>query len=95
VTEPRWRVGRKLGRTLYRDDVFVGMVDTPEIAAEIVQAMNARDERRDRDGYTVDYSPEAMARVNERFGMANCTCGHGTGNDRYIDLDCPMHGRAP
>jgi hypothetical protein len=35
-----WRVGRKLGRTLYCDDVCVGMVDTPELAAEIVAAMN-------------------------------------------------------
>jgi hypothetical protein len=35
-----WRVGTKLGRTLYRDEVFVGVVDTPEIAAEIVAAMN-------------------------------------------------------
>jgi len=31
-----WRVGRKLGRTLYKDDVVVGMVDTPELASEIV-----------------------------------------------------------
>jgi hypothetical protein len=36
-----WRVGTKLGRTLYRDEVLVGLVDTPEIAAEIVAAMNA------------------------------------------------------
>ena len=36
----RWRVGRKLGRTLYKDDRCVGMVDTPELAAEIVAAMN-------------------------------------------------------
>lgn len=36
----RWRVGRKLGRTIYRDDECVGMVDTPEIAAAIVAAMN-------------------------------------------------------
>lgn len=36
-----WRVGRKLGRTLYRDEVCVGMVDTPGLAAEIVAAMNA------------------------------------------------------
>jgi hypothetical protein len=35
-----WRVGRKLGRTLYRDEVLVGIVDTPEIAAEIVATMN-------------------------------------------------------
>jgi len=38
----RWRTGRKLGRTLYRDDVCVGMVDDTMIAAEIVVAMNAR-----------------------------------------------------
>lgn len=38
---PRWRVGRKLGRTLYRDEVFVGSVDTPSIAHKIVETMNA------------------------------------------------------
>ena len=37
---PRWRVGRKLGRTLYVDEVFVGMVDTPELAAKMVHALN-------------------------------------------------------
>lgn len=36
----RWRTGRTLGRTLYRDDVCVGMVDTPELAKSIVDAMN-------------------------------------------------------
>jgi hypothetical protein len=35
-------VGRSQLRTLYRDDVLVGLVDTPEIAAEIVAAMNRR-----------------------------------------------------
>ncbi len=34
------RIGRKLGRTLYRDEVCVGMVDTREIAKAIVDAMN-------------------------------------------------------
>jgi hypothetical protein len=37
----RWRVGTKLGRTLYLDNKVVGMVDTVELAAEIVAAMNA------------------------------------------------------
>ena len=36
-----WRVGRKLGRTLYRDEVYVGSVDTREIAEELVAAANA------------------------------------------------------
>jgi hypothetical protein len=37
---PKWRVGRKLGRTLYKEDACVGMVDTPELATEIVARMN-------------------------------------------------------
>jgi hypothetical protein len=37
-----WRVGGKLKRTLYRDDQLVGLVDTGEIAAEIVEALNAQ-----------------------------------------------------
>lgn len=36
----RWRVGGKLKRTLYRDEQLVGLVDTGEIAAEIVETMN-------------------------------------------------------
>lgn len=36
----RWRTGRKLGRTLYREDRCVGMVDNQEVADEIVAAMN-------------------------------------------------------
>jgi hypothetical protein len=35
-----WRVGRKLGRTLYLDEDCVGMVDTHDIAKRIVDAMN-------------------------------------------------------
>jgi hypothetical protein len=35
-----WRVGRKLGRTLYKDDVCVGMVDSVALAEEIVATMN-------------------------------------------------------
>lgn len=34
-----WRVG-PVGRTLYRDGELVGEVETPEIAAEIVETMN-------------------------------------------------------
>jgi hypothetical protein len=35
-----WRVGRSLGRTLYVGDQIVGLVDTPELASAIVDAMN-------------------------------------------------------
>ena len=35
-----WRVGGKLGRTLYKNGACVGMVDSPELATEIVRALN-------------------------------------------------------
>jgi hypothetical protein len=45
-----WRVGRTLGRTLYiknggdpKDDTFVGVMDTRELADVVVAAVNARD----------------------------------------------------
>ncbi len=45
-----WRTGRKVGRTIYRqvgdepsdDDPLIGVMDTPELAAEAVAAVNAR-----------------------------------------------------
>ena len=40
MSEPRWRVGRKLGRTLYLDGECVGMMDTPALAKRIVDTMN-------------------------------------------------------
>lgn len=46
----RWRVGTKLGRTLYIGDQVIGMVDTPELAAQIVDAVNRVNElERQRD----------------------------------------------
>jgi hypothetical protein len=35
----RWRVGRKVGRTIYDGDTLVGMMDTPELAALVVHAL--------------------------------------------------------
>lgn len=45
-----WRVGHKIGRTVYAvigpeaadDDVVLGMMDTCELAAEVVAAHNHR-----------------------------------------------------
>jgi hypothetical protein len=36
----RWRVGNKVGRTLYLEGKLVGMVDTEELAKAIVERMN-------------------------------------------------------
>ena len=50
MTPAPWRVGRKLGRTLYErkytdhpsdDDRFVGIMDTREDARRVVDAVNA------------------------------------------------------
>lgn len=46
---PLWRVGRSVGRTIYRmvgdeaskQDVLIGVIDTPELAAQAVEAVNA------------------------------------------------------
>lgn len=35
------RVGRKVGRTIYREDVLIGVMDTRELAAQVVSAVNA------------------------------------------------------
>lgn len=35
-----WRIGRKVGRTIYWRNVLIGLVDTPVLAAAIVHAMN-------------------------------------------------------
>jgi hypothetical protein len=42
----RWRVGRSVGRTIYAcgpdgDDVLIGMLDTPALAADAVRTHNA------------------------------------------------------
>jgi len=47
TTEPQaktaigqWRVGSKVGRTIYLDNKLVGLVDTIELATQIVNTMN-------------------------------------------------------
>jgi hypothetical protein len=69
-----WRVGRKLGRTLYRDDVCIGMVDTPELAAEIVAAMNGASSLRAR-------KDEAMRNI-----MELARDGNELGHNNYVAI---------
>jgi len=51
VTEMPWRTGKSIGRTIYacppgsdyRDgEIVIGMMDTPEIADEVVASHNLR-----------------------------------------------------
>lgn len=49
----RWRVGRSVGRTLYiqigeegsKSDILIGMMDTPELAQNVVDAVNKEFDR--------------------------------------------------
>jgi hypothetical protein len=59
--EPRWRVGRTLGRTIYLDDECVGMVDEPRLAEGIVAAMN---------GASIDASSHLLARMRALEAVA-------------------------
>lgn len=43
----RWRVGIKLGRTLYVGDDLVGVMDTPALALLVVEAVNKYDRVRE------------------------------------------------
>lgn len=49
AAEQFWRVGRKVGRTVYvvvddtaTNDVLIGVMDTPDLAREAVEAHNER-----------------------------------------------------
>lgn len=90
----RWRVGTKLGRTLYRDDVCVGMVDTPEIAATIVVAMNREDERAQAaepaDMKAVAKSLAcALVGACERCGGSRVVETSGLNDDPIVFVACP------
>lgn len=46
LSDIRWRTGRTVGRTIYRqtgpsdDDELIGVMDTVELAREVVEAVN-------------------------------------------------------
>lgn len=35
-----WRRGTKVGRTIYLDGKLVGLMDTPELAKRVIEALN-------------------------------------------------------
>lgn len=85
-----WRVGRKVGRTIYADygdevQVLIGMMDTPELAEVAVRAHNAE---LTRTGYRGGY---------EAAKAAGCICLWGEGKADYptvavLNPGCPVHG---
>ncbi len=84
-----WRVGRSTGRTLWRDEQLVGMVDSPEVAAEIVGAMRAvarllgdepesvRERSLRREVWTIPgYAHDAHCNAIHRAGPQPCPPPH-------------------
>ncbi len=67
----QWRVGRKVGRTIYRmlgekpsdNDVLIGVMDTPELAQLAVAAYNT--------------NPLRTLRSHESYLREGCRCGKG------------------
>jgi len=54
-----WKVGRKVGRTLYDGDELIGLMDTRELAARVVAAVNSEEVfLRELAQHVVDYFGE-------------------------------------
>lgn len=82
---PAWRVGRSVGRTIYRmvgpeaskQDVLIGMMDTPELAAQVVEAVNAQRARLKHAGGNAEDCPICKWRRDLPYPFI-CP-GHGEG----------------
>jgi hypothetical protein len=73
-----WRVGTKLGRTLYNEHGdLVGMMDTPELAARVVEAVNAFDQAQ--------AEKDSGPRCGHRLGTHACTMPANHGGDWHDD----------
>ncbi|MBI4020713.1 MAG: hypothetical protein HY369_00555 [Candidatus Aenigmarchaeota archaeon] len=68
---PRWRVGRTVGRTLYRDGELVGLMDTRGLAAEIVHAMNVAEESKPQPERPFDPTAPSLLEIVEEIWRDN------------------------
>lgn len=76
MRDATWRVGRKVKRTVYIGDDLVGLMDTPELADEVVRAVNnrrmvesaGRDIRADRDRLRSELARERETNADIRAG---------------------------
>lgn len=99
----RWRVGRKLGRTLYRDERFVGICDDVNVAQMIVDAMNGGFDRTLAirmyfaieflqglpDTFQYDEIATLLKDVERALGGVPCRWCNGTGKSDEIDVAHP------
>jgi len=83
---PEWRAGRSVGRTIYRmvgeeaskADVLIGMMDTPELAAQVASAVNEKRSRLKHRGGNAEDCPICCWRKG--FWPFICTSGEGDGD---------------
>lgn len=61
--EAQWRRGRKLGRTLYKNEQCVGIVDDADLAEEIVEAFRSARHLRKLALCTPDAAVVEVARL--------------------------------
>lgn len=65
-----WRVGRSVGRTLYIGDRLVGLMDTPDLAEQVVMCVNGSPTVYPEDLTTEFYDPpDALAHENYGRGV--------------------------
>lgn len=80
ASTPIWRVGKTLGRTLYKNEELVGLLDTPELAAEVVQAMNKEAVTQEAAVVelvqAIDDEVEKRVQEIERWAQANRITGN-------------------
>lgn len=70
-----YRVGRTVGRTLYRGDDLIGVLDDPDLAARVANLLNADHTRRAAGGHEIvvthnDYGPTYEAVCHEPASAA-------------------------
>ena len=82
----RWRVGRKLGRTLYLSDVCVGMVDTPELASEIVSTLNGCEAALDRGRATLHKAIAERGDMQARMANAVRACAWNGAHSEAVEV---------
>ncbi len=72
----KWRVGYQTHRTIYRDEVLVGMFDSAEVAREVIEALNREPAKLPLDAGREGVLVDAIARI------AQIACRNGESGGR-------------
>lgn len=69
-----WRVGRKVGRTVYDGDRLIGMMDTPAQAALVVDAVNRHRRQCEEEGRIYPCDECGVLRTKGEGGTTFTVC---------------------